>query len=243
MEETAKNLTPETPEMETTDPAQEQEKIELEIDGFVFRLQKNEELSLDYYQGDESVVTVPADIEGHPVTMLNEYAFAKNETITKVILPESIREIGNGAFGGCPYLEEIVLPSEIELIDSYAFTFCPKLQELHLPEKLRGIHRGTFEGCTSLHTLHLPDTLNFIGPGAFSNCTALTELHFADGLERILDGAFADSGIKAVHLPGSLVKLGKNLFGESEAAIHAPADSLAAAYADEHVIPFVIVEE
>lgn len=238
MEETKRNT---TPEMEET-AAEAVEQIEMEIDGFVFRLQKNKELSLDYYQGDACEVTVPADIDGHPITILSEYAFAKNETITKVVLPESIREIGNGAFGGCPQLEEIVLPTEIELIDSYAFTFCPKLQELRLPAKLRGIHRSTFEGCTSLHTVHLPDTLNFVGPAAFSNCPALTELHFAEGLERVLDGAFADSGIEAVHLPGSLVKLGRDLFGTSNTAIHAPADSLAANYADEHGLPFFATE-
>ena len=156
-----------------------QEKVELEVNGFVVRLQKNQELALEYYTGTDAVVTIPAEIEGHPITLINEYAFAKNTTITKVVLPDTVREIGNGAFGGCPNLEEVVLTETVEMIDSYAFTFCPKLQELRLPAKLQGIHRGTFEGCKGLHTIYLPGTLHFIGPGAFSGCTALSELRFA----------------------------------------------------------------
>ena len=226
-----------SPGAETAEPVQEM--AELDVNGFVVRLQKNEELALEYYTGTDTVVTIPADIDGHPITLINEYAFAKNDTITKVVLPDTIREIGNGAFGGCPNLEEVVLTETIEMIDSYAFTFCPKLQEIRLPAKLQGIHRGTFEGCTALHTVYLPGTLNFVGPGAFSRCTALTELRFADGLERILTGAFADSGLQTVYLPGSLIRLGGNLFGTTATEIHAPAGSVAEQYAKENNLAFV----
>lgn len=216
-----------------------QEKIELEVNGFVVRLQKNQELALEYYTGTDAVVTIPAEVEGHPITLINEYAFAKNTTITKVVLPDTVREIGNGAFGGCSNLEEVVLTETVEMIDSYAFTFCPKLQELRLPAKLQGIHRGTFEGCSGLHTIYLPGTLHFIGPGAFSGCTALTELRFADGLERVLSGAFADSELKAVYLPASVMHIGRSIFGASATELHAPTGSAAEQYAKENNIAFV----
>jgi len=226
-----------SPGAEAAEPVQEM--AELEVNGFVVRLQKNQELALEYYTGTDAVVTIPADVDGHPITLINEYAFAKNETITKVVLPDTVREIGNGAFGGCPNLEEVVLTETVEMIDSYAFTFCPKLQEIRLPAKLQGIHRGTFEGCTALHTVYLPGMLHFIGPGAFSRCTALTELRFADGLERVLSGAFADSDLKAVHLPASVMHIGRTIFGDSATELHAPAGSFAEQYAKENNIAFV----
>ena len=44
---------------------------------------------------------IPAEINGKPVTTIGPFAFFENEALTEVILPETIKVIGKGAFYGC----------------------------------------------------------------------------------------------------------------------------------------------
>ena len=72
------------------------------------------------YIGTDSEVTVPAEINGKPVVSIGENAFSAEiegqrywrikEThalLKKVTLPDTVREIGVGAFRGCGCLEEL----------------------------------------------------------------------------------------------------------------------------------------
>ena len=64
-------------------------------------------------RGDENgVVEIPAE---KGITTIYRLAFANNENITKVIIPEGVEEIQYAAFYGCDNLKEIVLPSTIKL--------------------------------------------------------------------------------------------------------------------------------
>ena len=55
-------------------------------------------------------ITIPSSYEGQPVVEIAEYAFKDNTGITSVVVPESVKTIYSGAFGGCTSLREITLP-------------------------------------------------------------------------------------------------------------------------------------
>jgi hypothetical protein len=80
------------------------------------------------YLGKQKEVEVPAKIEGKPVTGIAEGAFEYNETITKISLPKTIKNIGKHAFFGCLELEELkCFTKRMETADPTCVNRCPKL--------------------------------------------------------------------------------------------------------------------
>ena len=85
---------------------------ETEGDFEYYRAWNADEVYVTKYTGASTEVTVPAELGGYPVVEVHSNAFQGNETITKVVLPESVREIGRYAFYGCWALAEIDLPKD-----------------------------------------------------------------------------------------------------------------------------------
>ena len=68
------------------------------------------------------VVQIPQEINGKPVTILDDYCFRNcYRNLKKVILPDTIREIGDYAFLGCTELEEPYIPDSVEVIGKEIF--------------------------------------------------------------------------------------------------------------------------
>lgn len=103
----------------------------------------------------DTVVVVPTVHDGIPVTAIDARAFEGNTSITSVILPESIRSIGDKAFYGCSSLASIDLSGVAE------------------------IGKVAFGYCSSLSILRFGNGLCTIGTWAFEYCSALTDMSFA----------------------------------------------------------------
>ena len=66
--------------------------------------------------------------------------------VEELILPESLRQIGEGAFRSCRDLKRITLPSGLTEIPDYAFADCSALEEITLPASIRKIGENVFYG-------------------------------------------------------------------------------------------------
>lgn len=109
------------------------------------------EVIITGYTGEEETVTVPAELEGLPVTTVGELAF-ESAGMKELILPESIRVLEDGAFYDCAALERVTLGG-IAYIGEVAFADCVRLQEVHLPATLEVLGLQAFSGCDSLAVL------------------------------------------------------------------------------------------
>ena len=78
------------------------------------------------YSGNTAILTVPAHLDGLPVTAIGEHAFER-ASLTAVILPEGLTSIGWFAFYECPDLSGVTLPSTISSIGYAVFDGCPSL--------------------------------------------------------------------------------------------------------------------
>ena len=92
---------------------------------FDYRLE-NGEVIITAYKGHETTVTVPTQIDGYPVTAIDDHAF-QNTAIVSVILPGSVKTVGWFAFYGCYGLEIVAIPASVESISYAAFDGCPNL--------------------------------------------------------------------------------------------------------------------
>ncbi|MBE6827576.1 MAG: hypothetical protein E7514_03045 [Ruminococcaceae bacterium] len=134
------------------------------------------------YLGNETELTVPAEIDGIPVSTVGPFTFYNRSDITQITVPEGISILEIGAFYNCSALEKIVLPDSLSKIGDNAFYNCAKLDFIKLPDGLDEIGETAFDGCSSLDGIVLPDSLRILGSLAFYNCTSLQSLVFPAGV-------------------------------------------------------------
>lgn len=59
------------------------------------------------YHGSQENFVIPAGINGAKVTYITGYAFENCTTLKSITIPESVKEIGKGAFAGCVGLQNV----------------------------------------------------------------------------------------------------------------------------------------
>ena len=79
-------------------------------------------ISLVGYNGRDSVIEIPSEIDGVPVTSLGEGLFEENNRLREVTIPDSVTDIGPSSFENCTELTVVRLSANIERIQSKAFS-------------------------------------------------------------------------------------------------------------------------
>ena len=129
--------------------------------------------------------------------------------LRRIIFPEGVVEIGNGAFSYCIYLEEINIPSTLRRLNKYSFSECIRLKTdpLVFPEGMEEIADLAFLNCRSLTgEVVLPSTMKTIGNGSFFSCK-ITNVNLPEGLREIGNAAFYACRLKEIHIPNSCLDL------------------------------------
>ncbi len=203
-------------------------EISLSEDGFKYSVRNN---TVSIHGIDENTLVkliIPEEIEGLPVTRIASEAFYNMDNIIEVVLPSTIKEIGERAFNNCKKLEKINLPSGLERIESYAFgaTACTAIW---IPATVIYYGYGIFpskltyveieEGATifpplsgtKINEITIPSSIKIIPAYAFPS--TITEVVLPEGLERIEKWAFLDcSNITTIKLPSTIKFLGSSCF-------------------------------
>lgn len=96
-----------------------------------------------------TVVNIPTEIDGKPVTSIGKHAFS-GFSLTEITIPDSVASIGEYAFYGCTSLTEITIPDSVTSIGGYAFKGCTSLTEITIPNSVVDIGESAFENCTNL---------------------------------------------------------------------------------------------
>lgn len=154
---------------------------------------------------DVKNVSIPAKINGVPVTAIAPYVFYDtNRAVTAVSIPKSVTEIGEGAFDSCLNMTSLRFASgsTLKRIGAKAFR-CNKVTTLTLPDGLESVGEDAFSCCESVTTLYIPDSVKSIGKWAFSSMSSLKKLtmpgefdwigivDYGDGLETaVLTGTY-----------------------------------------------------
>lgn len=140
-------------------------------DGIVYSVQDGE-VTIEGYRGVGTVMKVPSEIEGCPVTAIASYACRGNEALTEVHLPEGLRTVGDFAFADCPNLLKVRCEGA-EVIGRSAFRSCGALLSVTLPSGLLTIDDNAFADCVMLGKTKIPASVTDIGVDAFAGCSRL----------------------------------------------------------------------
>ena len=78
-------------------------------------------ITITEYEGSETELVIPDEIERRKVTSIGESAFAHCSSLTIISLPNSLTSIESSAFSDCSSLTSINLPDSVTSIGSYSF--------------------------------------------------------------------------------------------------------------------------
>ena len=178
------------------------------------------------------------------VTTVDEAAFSGCSKLEEVTYPTSIVRIEKNAFKGCGF-KALVLPESIKYIGDYAFATCKSATSIDLPDNAEYIGEGAFAGCTAITEITIPATIGYIGNSVFYGCSKLAtvSLYFTGsdaagtdstdfawifandtaampkiktvyvlGNAPIAAGAFKDCAIEVVHISAEITAIGHDAF-------------------------------
>ena len=138
-----------------------------------------------YLNGQEVVeLVIPDDI-----TEIKDRAFYGFRG-TKVVLHDKITKIGMSAFAVNENLKEINIPNGVTEIGEYAFVSNTSLASISIPNGVQHIGHSTFSQCISLKTIDIPESVTSIGNAAFYKCTSLESITIPSGVTEISERVF-----------------------------------------------------
>lgn len=141
--------------------------------------------------GASGTWVIPAMINGYPVTSIAGGAFSAH-SMTNVIIPNTVTNIGSYAFQNCPTLKSITLPDSLITMGFAVFGSCTGLTNAVIGGGLTTIPLQTFQGCTSLTNVVISEGVRFIDQEAFEN-TGLFQVNIPDSVTNIAFYAFDNS--------------------------------------------------
>lgn len=148
------------------------------------------------YTSDMRVITgCKKDIEGH------------------IIIPEGVEIIKAEEFRSCESITSIILPDSLKRIEWRAFVDCRNLQHIDFGNGIQqigclGLSNDIFDGCKNLHSVIIPSQVKYIGDAVFYK-TGLNTIQLNEGLENIGNMVFGNCQMLThLILPASLKHFG-----------------------------------
>lgn len=158
-------------------------------------------------------------IDNNGESQINGCVFYGCETLNEVLLPETVKAIGNYSFYNCGSLKSIKLPAAVESISSYAFYRCQTLSMVDLSEcvSLSSIGNSCFYSCPMLASVDLSATCIKEIPRLFSSGNGLKQIKLPDTVEIIAEDAFTGcSGIEQIDMPSSIKIISDSAFNNCD---------------------------
>ncbi len=78
-------------------------------------------------------------------------------------------------------MERMIIPTTVKVIGEWAFKDCSQLVNVGMREGLEQINSQAFECCTSLEQIIIPFAIEFIRYNTFRDCSRLMKWNYARG--------------------------------------------------------------
>lgn len=159
-------------------------------------------------------ITIP-----NSVTNIGDGAFSGCSGLTSVTIPNSVTRIGASAFGGCSGLTSITIPNSVTSIGDFAFYGCSGLTSVTIPNSVTIIGHSAFRECSGLTSVTIPNSVTSIGDNAFNGCSKLENVYcYAEEVPSTGEYVFKGMDIANVtlHVPASAIEAYKTTTPWSE---------------------------
>lgn len=167
--------------------------------------------------GADKIAQIEKIVIGDGITGIGQYCFQSKTASTsytnlkEVVLADSVKTIGKGAFGSDSALNKINLEN-ITSVGMAAFAKCA-LEQVNFSSASIEINTNAFKECSSLNTVKAKE-ISCLGESAFENCTALKSFEYEGTIEDISESAFASTGLTTFRF-GNVKSIGFMAFWNS----------------------------
>lgn|GEM_PF-6314394 len=160
---------------------------------------------IDDYLGNTQDIQIPSKIQNMSVTGIGNDALRGNflRRLNRVLIPDSIISIGNGAFMENA-LSSVIIPNTVTFIGDYAFAD-NQLTSVVISESITSIEAGTFFW-NQLTSVVIPNGVISIGEDAFRR-NLLTSVIIPNSVTSIGTWAFVENNLTNVIIPNSVTYL------------------------------------
>ncbi len=171
-------------------------------------------------------VVIPSTIEDdwgnqYTVTSIASYALSWYE-ISSLSIPDSVTDIGEGAFSYCENLETVTIGEGVNNIWNNAFEGCTSLTSVTIPYNVFYIGDYAFFNCSSLEFASIGNRVFYIGESAFEGCENLSFIIFN----------YTSSSVYDDNYNSHEIEIGANSF--------MCADSMACYFENEGIMNYVL---
>lgn len=132
--------------------------------------------------------------------------------LRQVIMPDTVLHIEPAAFRNCRYLNLVQFSNSLQTIGENSFRLCESLTSLDLPDSLTEIGDWAFAFMGSLPKIEIPNSVTKLGKGLFQGCKVLREVTLPASIREIPAGFLAQSGIKNFTIPNGVTTIGVSAF-------------------------------
>ena len=145
---------------------------------------------------------IPAELDGYPVTSIDNDAFYSCSKLTTVVIPEGVTSLNYASFMSCQRLESVVLPSSLVSINRQPFHHCSNLKTIEVsPENpVFAVVDGALINKSMMEMIYVLDHEN---TGTFT---------VPQGITRISENVFENTSYSAILLPDSVRYIGSLAF-------------------------------
>lgn len=126
------------------------------------------------YKGSREVV-IPDTLGGCPVVAI-ESTYTYLNPVETLVLPDTLRYIGDNCFMGWTDLTDLKLPQSLVHIGKNAFSSDSRLTTVNLPDAVEYVGDFAFYECSNLREISISSDVEYIGEGAFAGSQSLTDI-------------------------------------------------------------------
>ena len=148
----------------------------------------------------------------------------------EVVLPKSLKKIGDYAFYRCENLVSVNIPNSVTSIGKSAFDGCRSLTSVHITDlaawcnidfgdsAIPGTHHNLYLNGELVTDLVIPNSVTSIGRYAFCGCKSLTSITIPNSVTSIGQHAFRRcSSLTSITIPDSVTSIGNEAFANCDA--------------------------
>ena len=164
-----------------------------------------------FYHSELSKLTIPNTIKE-----IGAEAFSGSTLPEDLVIPNSVISIGENAFDHCTTFTSVKIPTKLKSIGPGAFGYCKSLKKITLPEGLESISERAFIECSSLTNVSFPNSIKNIGGSAFNGCSSISSIIIPNGITIFVGTSFSNcSSLKSIEIPATVTHIWFRMYGYS----------------------------